>query len=257
MTRKPVLRSILPLAFAVVLLLPPSATATPHQPLLFPATEEPHQDGPSGLWSGSIEVGGQTLEIRVVLQATTDGGWTGLIDIPAQSLTGYPLTEISVSGGSVSFAMVGIPGNPVFTGSWEAENQTIAGDFEQGGRAFPFNLTRNADTPEVTAEAVSPEDAANVAGTWNGTMEAGPQTLRIVFHIVAGADGALTATMDSPDQGQTGMPINGVTFDGSVLRLTLDYAGASFEGTMTADGSAIDGNWSQGGASLPLRMTKQ
>ena len=245
MTRKSVLRSFLSLTFATVLLLPS------------PATAGPHQDDPSGLWSGAMEVGGQTLEISVVLQATTNDGWTGLIDIPAQNTSGYPLTEISVSGSSVSFAMAGVPGNPVFVGTWDAEDQTIAGTLEQGGQAFPFRLTRTGEAPEMTAEAVSPEDAAKVAGTWSGTMQAGAQTLRIVFHVVAGADGALTATMDSPDQGQSGLPVNRVAFDGNVLRLELDYAGAAFEGTITDDGAAIDGNWSQGGASLPLRVTKQ
>ncbi len=245
MTRKSVLRSFLSLTFAAALLSPS------------PATAGPRQDDPSGLWSGSMEVGGQTLEISVVLQATTDGGWTGLIDIPAQSLTGYPLTEVVVSGTAVSFAMAGVPGDPVFVGTWNAEDLTIAGNFEQAGQAFPFSLTRTADAPETTLETVSPENAAKIAGTWSGTMEAGAQNLRIVFHLVADADGALTATMDSPDQGQSGLPVNRVAFDGSVLRLELDYTGATFEGTMTADGTAIDGNWSQGGASLPLRVIKQ
>ncbi len=245
MTRTPALRSFLSLTFAAVLLLPS------------PPTAGPYQDNPSGLWSGTMEAGGQTIDISVVLQATTNGGWTGLIDIPAQNTSGYPLTEISVSGSSVSFTMAGVPGDPVFAGTWDAEDQTIDGNLQRGGQASPFRLTRTADAPELIVEAVSPEDAAKVAGTWSGTMSAGAQTLRIVFHVVAGADGALTATMDSPDRGQSGLPVNRVAFDGNVLRLELDYVGAAFEGTITDDGAAIDGDWSQGGASLPLRVTKQ
>ncbi len=245
MNRKSVLRSFLSLAFAVALLSPFSATA------------RSQQDNPSGLWSGAMETGGQTIEISVVLQSTTNGGWTGLIDIPAQNTSGYPLSEITVSGGSVSFTMAGVPGNPVFTGTWDAEDQTIVGNLVQGGQTFPFRLTRTVDAPEMTVDTVSPEDAAKIAGTWSGTLAAGPQTLRIVFHLVAGADGGLTATMDSPDQGQSGLPVNRVAFDGKVLRLALDYVGATFEGTMADDGATIDGSWSQGGASLPLRISKQ
>lgn len=245
MNRQSVLRPFLSLAFAAALLSSYSATA------------RPHQDNPSGLWSGAMEAGGQTIEISVVLQSTTDGGWTGLIDIPAQNTSGYPLSEISVSGNLVSFTMAGVPGNPVFTGTWDPEDQTIAGNLAQGGQTFPFSLTRTADSPETTVDTVSPENAAKIAGTWSGTLAAGPQTLRIVFHVIAGADGGLTATMDSPDQGQSGLPVNTVAFDGNVLRLALDYVGATFEGTMTDDGATIDGSWSQGGASLPLRVTKQ
>ena len=63
--------------------------------------------------------------------------------------------------------------------------------------------------------------------------------------------------MDSPDQGQFGLPVNRAAFDGSILRLELDYADAIFEGTMAVDGSSIEGTWSQGGASLPLLVAKQ
>ncbi len=238
-------RAALSLALAFVLL-----PLSPVQALL-------QQEGPSGVWSGAIEVPGQTLEITVVLQATNDGGWTGAIDIPAQNLTSFPLSDISVVGTAVSFAMAGAPGNPLFNGSWDASGTTIAGDFTQGGQTFSFSLALTAVAPETTVETTSPENAAMIAGSWSGNLSAGEQTLRIVFHIVAGGDGALTATMDSPDQGQTGLPINRVTFDGSVLHLELNYVGAAFEGTITADGTAIDGDWTQGDASLPLRVERR
>ena len=245
MIRQAVLRSSLSLVFAAALLTAATAAATPSQ------------EDPSGVWSGTMEAMGQALEITVVLQATAGGGWTGLIDIPAQNTVGYPLTEISVVDGSVSFAMAGVAGSPVFVGAWDVEEQTIAGNLQQGGQSFPFRMARTGDAPETTVETVSPENAAKVAGTWSGTLSAGAQTLRIVFHVAAAEAGALTATMDSPDQGQTGLPVNRVSFDGSVLRLELDYVGAAFEGTLTADGSAFDGNWSQGGGSAPLRVAKQ
>ena len=45
-------------------------------------------------------------------------------------------------------------------------------------------------------------NAQGIKGAWNGLLEAGPSKLTIVFHI--NADG--TVTMDSPDQGATGLP---------------------------------------------------
>lgn len=248
MTRKPVLRSTLYLLFAATLLFPQTITSAPHQ------------DGLSGVWAGAMDIAGESIDIRVVLQATTDGGWTGLIDIPGENTSGFPLTEINVSGNSVSFAMAGYQGNPVFVGTWNLEDQTIAGTVERSGQTFRFNMTGASPAraaSETTVERVSPANGTTVAGTWRGHISAGTQTLQIVFHLVADVGGALTATMDSPDQGQLGLPVTRTAFDGSVLRLELDYAGASFEGTMAVDGSSIDGTWSQGGASLPLRVTKQ
>ena len=215
------------------------------------------QDSASGVWSGAMEVQGQSVEIVVTLQQAAGDSWTGMIDIPGQNLTSFPLTEIAIAGGAVTFAMQGIPGNPVFVGTWDSEAQTITGDLEQGGQTFPFSLDRTADAPGSSAQPMDPAVAARAVGTWSGTLSAGTQTLRLVFHIEADADGALTATMDSPDQGQTGMPVNTVSFDGTTLRADLTYAGAYFEGALSSDGAALDGSWNQGGATLPLRLEKQ
>ncbi len=247
MNRNPALFSCLYLMLAGTLLLSQATTAVSHQ------------DNLSGVWSGTMVIAGDSIDLRVVLQATIGDGWTGLIDIPAQNTSGFPLTEISVSGSLVSFAMAGVPGDPVFVGTWNEESQTIDGNLEQSGQTFPFNLTLSnpAGAPEMTVARVSPVNALKITGTWGGLMSAGTQTLQIIFHLETDAGGALTATMDSPDQGQFGLPVNRAVFDGSVLRLELDYAGASFEGTMVVDGFSIEGAWSQGGASLPLLIVKQ
>ncbi|HJO29208.1 MAG TPA: hypothetical protein QGG30_01825 [Acidobacteriota bacterium] len=247
MNRNPALLSCLYLMLAATLLFPQTTTGVSHQ------------DNLSGAWSGTMVIAGDSIDLRVVLQATTGGGWTGLIDIPAQNTSGFPLTEISVAGNVVSFAMVGVPGDPVFVGTWNERDQTIVGNLEQSGQTFPFSLALSnlAVVPEITVVQVSPANAVKIVGTWGGLMSAGTQTLQIVFHLEATAGGVLQAIMDSPDQGQFGLPVNKASFDGSILRLELDYADASFEGTMAADGLSIEGTWSQGGASLPLLVDKQ
>ena len=54
------------------------------------------------------------------------------------------------------------------------------------------------DTPAVSAEL-----AIALAGRWGGTLELPGQSLRLAFVIAVDADGKLSATFDSPDQGQT------------------------------------------------------
>ncbi len=217
------------------------------------------QDGPSGVWEGAIEVPGQAIEIIVTLRGSEDGAWAGTIDIPAQNLAEFPLSDVAVAADSVTFAMAGVPGDPLFIGTWNAEPQTISGDFEQGGGALPFSLERVGDAApvETTATTMDPEVAAKAAGTWSGSLAAGGQALRLIFHIEADADGSLSGTMDSPDQGQTGLTISEIAFDGATLRVDLTYAGAYFEGDLSADGSSVVGSWNQGGASVPLTVTKQ
>jgi len=244
MTKRPLVRSTL-LSLIVVSLLAPGAVATAAA-----------QDGPHGVWNGAVEVPGQSLEVVITLRQAAEGAWNGTIDIPAQGLADFPLSDIAIAAGAVSFAMAGIPGDPQFVGSWDAAAQTISGDFEQAGNAFPFSLNRTGDAAAAVDAAIDAETAAKITGSWLGTIATGGGELRMVFHLEY-ADGTLRGTMDSPDQGQSGLPISAVAFDGNTLRVDLDYAGAYFEGDLSADGASIAGAWNQGGGAAPLTMNKQ
>jgi hypothetical protein len=93
----------------------------------------------------------------------------------------------------------------------------------------------------------------SVAGTWKGVLEAA--RLTVVFNIAATPDGKLTATMDSPDQGATGIPVSQVIFADSVLKITVAAVQGSYEGRLGGDGR-IKGEWRQGAAALPLLLEK-
>jgi len=96
------------------------------------------------------------------------------------------------------------------------------------------------------------QEKKGIEGTWEGVLNVEGTDLRVVFKINKEADGALTAVMDSPDQGAMDIPLDTVTFDDGTLRLEWEAAQASYEGKMNEDGSEIEGAWEQGGVSLPL-----
>jgi pimeloyl-ACP methyl ester carboxylesterase len=101
-------------------------------------------------------------------------------------------------------------------------------------------------------EQVKPE------GDWKGTIEASGVKLDLVLHITQ-KDGALSATLDSPDQGATGLAIDSISVTGKSLKFEMKSLGASYEGVFSADGSQINGEFSQQGVKLPLtfkRVTK-
>lgn len=91
----------------------------------------------------------------------------------------------------------------------------------------------------------------SIAGDWYGTLDAGPQKLPVVFHIQA--DGS--ATMDSPAQMARALPATATVKDGK-LRFELRVAPIGFDGALSADGKTLAGEWTQGGASLPLSMSR-
>ncbi|HEY1803143.1 MAG TPA: hypothetical protein VGG45_01565 [Terracidiphilus sp.] len=70
--------------------------------------------------------------------------------------------------------------------------------------------------------------------------------MRLVLHIAAGKDGALTATLDSIDQGAYGIPVSAISLDGSKFNMTVDAVHGTYSGTVNKDATEIDGTCSQG-----------
>jgi fermentation-respiration switch protein FrsA (DUF1100 family) len=112
-------------------------------------------------------------------------------------------------------------------------------------------LPAAAQAADVTAQ----DGAARFVGNWEGRLEAGPQSLPILFHLVLDGDG-LSATMDSPAQGAMGVPMDPPEIRGDTLVLALRVAGATYTGVLSADGDTLAGSWAQGPASLPLEMRR-
>lgn len=94
-------------------------------------------------------------------------------------------------------------------------------------------------------------------GTWLGTLTADGESTRMVFNLSRGPDRAYAGTMDLPDQGLIGQPIDEVTVDGSHVVLALTAVQASYTGTMSADGLSLEGTVAVPGTLYPLRVEKQ
>ena len=93
-------------------------------------------------------------------------------------------------------------------------------------------------------------------GDWTGKLEAGGATLTVIFHIKT-ADGKTTVTLDSPDQGAAGIPVNSIARDGQKVSMDVAAVMGSYAGMLAADGKSIAGTWSQLDNSLPLTVTKK
>jgi pimeloyl-ACP methyl ester carboxylesterase len=93
-------------------------------------------------------------------------------------------------------------------------------------------------------------------GVWWGTLTAGAQRLRLVVRLQRDADGQLRGTIDSLDQGATGIPISAITVEGNTIRVRSDAVQGEFVGTLSEDGKQVAGVWKQGGQELPLTLTR-
>src|SRR6185312_454664 len=98
-------------------------------------------------------------------------------------------------------------------------------------------------------------NAQNLVGTWQGTLVAGTQNLRVVFKISVGVDDKLKAVNYSIDQGAFPIPVTTITHDGSTLKMSIASVDGSFERNISFDGNTITGTWTQG-KPLPLILTR-
>jgi uncharacterized protein len=94
--------------------------------------------------------------------------------------------------------------------------------------------------------------AVDVAGSWSGRLELPGMPMDIGVTLTGSPADA--GTLDVPAQGIRAMPLADVSADGGTVRFTVPDlpGGASFAGTLAADGSAIGGRFGQGGAEYPL-----
>jgi hypothetical protein len=89
-----------------------------------------------------------------------------------------------------------------------------------------------------------------LSGKWSGEI----QTLKVVFCITTLEDSVII-TLDSPDQGVTGIPVNSFTFLNDTVVFDVESIGGKFTGTFNSVDTVIEGVWYQGGIGYPLNLT--
>jgi uncharacterized protein len=121
--------------------------------------------------------------------------------------------------------------------------------------ALLLPLATSAQTPTPPAATAS-IDSSTLVGAWAGTLDLGTAKLHIIFHISSSPTG-LSATLDSPDQGATGIPTTSTTLTGRTLTISAEALHGNFTGTVDPEHPTITGTWTQGPNTLPLVLTKQ
>jgi uncharacterized protein len=105
----------------------------------------------------------------------------------------------------------------------------------------------------VAADDAKP--ASPVAGIWEGALNVTVE-MRLVFRITAKADGTLSGTASTPDEGAKEVPLDSVTFEDGKLTLTRKKVDITYTGTLSKDGKTIEGKFKQAAVILPLHLTR-
>ena len=123
---------------------------------------------------------------------------------------------------------------------------------------FSLAVISTASAQTAAVHKPQPERGSpTLQGHWTGSLQAGEAVLHLVLHVSKAADGSFKATIDSLDQGVYGIEVTSFTQKDSTLHFNVSSVGASYEGKFAADHGSIEGDWTQGSASLPLVFHRQ
>ncbi len=212
--------------------------------------------GPSrgaGHWEGVLKAPSQNVSLVVDLVRNESGEWMGSMSMPAQGAEDIPLANITVQGAAVKFSMLNAAG-PVLEGKLSGDGSAISGKLSSGGESISFELKRMGEArtkPAPTSTALSKE----FEGLWEGVLEAGGQQLRLRVKL-QNISGTGSGTVVTIDQGNVEIPITSVSQNQRQLEFTVRAVNGSYSGTLSPDGSTLDGKWTQAGNTAPLVLKR-
>ena len=109
----------------------------------------------------------------------------------------------------------------------------------------------------LAALALSPlcRAQSQIAGDWQGKLNAGGAEFRVAWHVTLAKDGSLTSTLDNIDQGIFAIPVKSTILNGSHVTLTVDaditnngesiHVRGAFDGAIDKDATELKGTWTQ------------
>ena len=100
---------------------------------------------------------------------------------------------------------------------------------------------------QLSATEIRPAQAGQgIEGFWQGALDTGVFKLRLLMKFSRTPDGKLKGLLDSLDQGANNIPMDIVSFQDGSLHVEMKGLGASYDGKLSADGTQLVGEFTQG-----------
>lgn len=206
-----------------------------------------------GAWEGTLQAGGTDLRLNLRIAEPAAGTFHAQMDSVDQGARNMPVTSLTYHKPAVRFVMDSI--NGVFEGNLGNQGAQLKGTWTQMGQKMPLTFRRAAAKTAATVDMdYGPGTSRQVQGHWRGLLKVKQVEMHIVFHIAVLPDGSYSATMDSPDQGASGIPATAAEFTYPNLRLEWKAFDGVFKGTL--ENGRLSGTWRQGKVSLPLNLER-
>ena len=120
-----------------------------------------------------------------------------------------------------------------------------------GGSLASFLSCVLLATVSLGASLPDAPNSPNLVGDYSGSLGG----LHLKLHVKAGDGGALSGSLDSPDQGANGIPCTDFHVSGREFSFVVPSVHGSWKGTASVDGKTLSGTWDQG-SPMPLDFSR-
>jgi hypothetical protein len=208
---------------------------------------------PSGHWQGTIVVQSMSLLLEIDFAKDKKGALIGTVSMPGQKLLGAPLSDITVDGQTLAFALP-VTGSRV-TASVDVAAKTMSAQIESRTAGnIAVTLARTGEA-RIDAPPKSAAISKNVEGTWNGTLEVDGGR-RVLLTLSNHPDGTSTGSLVSLDEGRLEMPV-AIAQTGANLTLTIKMVDGRYTGAVNSAGTELVGVYTTAqGYDLPLTLKR-
>lgn len=195
------------------------------------------------------------IQIAVDLGQDDKGAWGGTFAQLTQNVQNVPLAGLKVDGKSVKFRIAAGGSNaPDFDCSLDGPGSMNCTLTTPNG-SVNVSMKRTGDA-KIDLPKSSAAVAGEFEGDWEGAVETPNGPVRLTVHFRNQADKTVKATLDNPDQNAVDLPLSDVVQKGSGIEFRLRMVNGGYKGTMNKEATQLTGEWSQGGASVPLNLKK-
>jgi pimeloyl-ACP methyl ester carboxylesterase len=212
------------------------------------------QTRPAGIvgeWEGTLQAGEAQLKLVLHLSAEKDGKLRARLDSSDQAVYGLEASSVVYEQGNLHFEIASVGAS--FEGKASADGRSVSGTWKQGGSVFPLIFHRQSvsSAGRRPANAISPFE-----GTWQGAFENGNMRFRLQLHVAHDAEKNLTGTLDSLDQGASGLPASKLSEKDGVVHFEIALVSGSYDGSLNPAKNAITGTWAQNQDTVALNFAR-